>query len=140
MASSRVKVKCNRCGAEVFSDEFILDPDYKMMVCQNCVREKRTRKEVWNEVNKQRDDAKRQQQAEEEKANPKPAGWDKDDELLEKLYKHKQKVKEVYGVAEVGPGKAKCHRCGYVFKYNSDINKPSACPYCANPIRPSAKF
>jgi predicted Zn-ribbon and HTH transcriptional regulator len=143
---NRVKVKCNRCGKDVYSDEFILDPDYKMMVCQACVREKRTRREVWDEVNKQKADAKRQKQLEagqnpdEESEEPKPAGWDKEDEILEKLSKQKQRFKDSYVANVVSPGKAKCKRCGFVFKYNEDINKPSACPYCAHPVMPKARF
>ena len=126
----RVKVKCNRCQNEMFSDEFVIDPDYQMAVCPNCVREKKQKREVWNEVSEER-----------KAKEPKPIGWDEDDELLEKLYRQKQREKEQgTGFKSVGFGKIKCDKCGYAFKYSEDLHKPSSCPYCFNPIRRKSRF
>lgn len=115
----------------MFSDEFVIDPDYQMAVCPNCVREKNQRKEVWKEVADEK----------EKEEPPKPPGWDEDDELIERLHRQKQKDKsEGFGFKDVGFGKIKCSKCGYAFKYSVDMHKPDSCPYCFNPIRPRSKF
>lgn len=37
-----VKINCRKCGQPSESDKFILDPVYKMMVCPNCSRERKS--------------------------------------------------------------------------------------------------
>jgi len=139
--NDRIKVKCNKCGGEMFSDEFVLDPDYKMVVCRNCIRDKRKRQEVWAEVGKQREARLNAENQEGEEAKkPKPAGWDKDDELLDRLVKQKQRVKETSGFKELANGKVKCAKCGYAFKYDAENHRPMNCPYCFNPVRKSYGF
>lgn len=139
----RIKVKCNRCGGEMFSDEFILDPDFKMAVCKNCIKEKKQRQQVWEEVGKQKEEAKRAAMAEEPKepAKPKPAGWDMDDEVLEKLSGQKQRAQAKEPVFEVlSSGKLKCSKCGYAFKYDELNHRPANCPYCFNPVKRKTGF
>ena len=139
MNNDRIKVKCNKCGGEMFSDEFVIDPDYKMAVCRNCIRDKRKRQDVWAEVGKQRE-AKIAQEAEDAKKPPKPAGWDKDDELLDRLVKQKERVKERMVFKELPNGKIKCAKCGYAFKYDSANSTPMNCPYCFNPVKKKFGF
>lgn len=40
--NNSVKINCRKCGQPSESDKFILDPVYKMMVCPNCARERKS--------------------------------------------------------------------------------------------------
>jgi hypothetical protein len=98
-----VKVKCKRCGREFKSDEFTLDPVYKMMVCRECVKERRTQ-EFAAKKNQQREQTKVAMETQIKRANPgfadsenkgflkkeKPAGWDAEDAEIERSYKAKK--------------------------------------------------
>ncbi|MEM4259966.1 MAG: hypothetical protein QXG00_01915 [Candidatus Woesearchaeota archaeon] len=122
MPVSTIKSKCRRCGKEAPSDSFILDPVYGMMVCQNCVNERRSKsfsvKKTGNVEDVKSDES------------PKPKGWDADDELLEKSYR--QKIESYVKVQKIDSEKVKytCPKCKYQFVYNLDKNLPSKCPYC----------
>ena len=83
MEDKEIKVKCKRCGRQAKTEDFILDPDFKMMVCPLCIKEKRMREEVYSELAKKRGKGG----VEEEELEKKPAGWDKEDEYLQRAYK-----------------------------------------------------
>ncbi len=121
---SSIKVKCRNCGKEYPSNTFVLDHVYRMMVCPQCVKD-RQRKEIIHK------EAKQQAAQETEK---KPAGWDHDDELIEKAYAAKQAKSSSESGAFVmtidGKYKYRCPRCKYEFAYNKATNTPSHCPYC----------
>ena len=74
-----VKAACKRCGRQDDSTTFVLDQVYKMMVCRDCVKE---RKEKEN-MSKEKEEALKTQPQ-------KPAGWDSDDEYIEKKYIRKK--------------------------------------------------
>ncbi len=40
-----IKVKCRRCSKIARPNELVLDPDYKMMVCPLCVKEKKNKRD-----------------------------------------------------------------------------------------------
>jgi len=117
-ASSPVKVKCKQCGRMANSTDFVLDPGFKMLVCPSCVKDRRA------QVNKPKVEVKPEP--------PKPAGWDKEDEMLEKSFAAKQKEKGTPVVKlDETHVKYKCKACGYEFKYNTEKKSPGNCPYCS---------
>lgn len=111
MQSDDVKVKCRQCGGEARASEFVLDPDFKMMVCPNCVRQKGVPKKTEQAVKK------------EQAVSNKPKDWDADDEALEKLYRQKQATKKPNLTEGM---KLKCKKCDYVFVFKGTRQ----CPYC----------
>ncbi len=121
-----IKVKCKNCGKEAPADSFVLDHVYRMMVCPQCVKDRQKREVIHKEVKKQAEEAKK----EEEELQKKPAGWDKDDEYLEKAYAEKMAKK--MPILEISPGKYRyrCRKCKYEFIYNKATKTPSRCPYC----------
>jgi len=53
-----IMVKCKNCGASVGSNELVLDLDYEMMVCPECVKQKKQSKDIHEEINKEREEHK----------------------------------------------------------------------------------
>ena len=104
MLGDDVLVICKQCGGKAKAIEFVLDPNFKQMVCPNCVKQKNNPKKPENTPKPE-----------------KPAGWDKEDELLEKLYKKKKVVPELKEGMKI-----KCKKCNYVFVYSGR----RMCPYC----------
>ncbi|MFH1511373.1 MAG: hypothetical protein ABIF10_06795 [Candidatus Woesearchaeota archaeon] len=123
--ASGIRVKCKACGRLSDSSEFVLDPGYKMMVCQNCVKERRMREEVKSKVQEQKAEKK------------KPKGWDIEDEELERLYTAKQYKKAQVVRLDQNRAKYKCAKCAYEFIIKLDKMLPNRCPYCSADI---AKF
>jgi rubrerythrin len=117
-----IKVKCKKCGRTASAAEFVLDPIYGMMVCQGCVKDRRSG-QIASQI--------KEQKPEEPK---KPAGWDREDEYLEKAYR--QKMKSMTKVQQVDDERVmyECPNCKYTFKYNFVKKTPARCPYCSNDI------
>lgn len=117
-----IKVKCKRCGRAADSNEFVLDPIYRMLVCPNCVKERRSKEAA----------VKKQEEKPPEK--PKPAGWDIEDEYLEKA--HRAKIRNTAAAEKIDDTYVnyKCPHCGYQFKYNTVKRSPGRCPYCSSDI------
>ena len=126
-----IKVKCKRCNKEWDAEKLVLDPVYKMMVCPQCVQER---------IQPSKKPKEMEPQDLEPKITPekkKPAGWDEDDELLEKLNKQKeiiqkdqQKPKVNYERIDADNLRVQCPKCSYKFKYDLNKNSPKSCPYC----------
>jgi DNA-directed RNA polymerase subunit RPC12/RpoP len=135
MAKPDVSVKCKRCGATALSNTLVLDPDYKMVVCQQCVKEKQLKEKVHKEL-----DAEKKKKLEAQNGieveDKQPAGWDKEDEYLERAYKQKQKQQPQVSVQKIDDDKVKykCPKCSYTFIYSIEKNHPHACPYCGSDI------
>jgi len=125
-----IKVKCKRCGRSSKAEEFVLDSDFRMMVCQNCIKEKKMKNEVYDELSKKKELKK----GKIEEVEKKPAGWDKEDEYLERT--QKMRMKEMAQVERVDDEKVKykCPKCSYKFLYNSIKKIPGRCPYCNSDI------
>lgn len=122
-----VKVKCKKCGREFKSDEFVLDPVYKMMVCRECVKERRS-KEFAAKKNQQREETKIAMETQIKKE--KPAGWDSEDAEIERAYKAKRAA--LPDVEKIDDQRVKytCKKCKYEFVFNVLTRVPSRCPYC----------
>ncbi|PLW80347.1 hypothetical protein C0585_03450 [Candidatus Woesearchaeota archaeon] len=130
MDSSNISVTCRTCGRQANAGSFVLDPDFKKMVCPACVKDKRSRLE------KDRRDKEKLKNHLESLAD-KPIGWDAEDEYLEKVAKPKPKESIELSFPSAGEGKAKykCPKCSFPFVYDINRRKPSVCPYCSDPIR-----
>ena len=125
---SDVQVKCKRCSRSAKSKEFTLDPIYGMMVCEACVKERKTSEGIKKELAEQ----KAAKLAEEKK---KPAGWDAEDEYLAKLARKKQEERPVaIAKGDAGRVKYQCSGCKYGFIYNLAKQAPGNCPYCGKEV------
>jgi len=124
-----LKAKCKRCGQEVPVDELTVDIVYEMAVCAACVKERKLKE-------------KQQRQAvanpetvvlDEKKASPKPAGWDGEDEYLERAAR--LKAKEVVKAKRIDDQNVlyAC-KCTARFKYNTKTEHPGRCPFCGAAI------
>ncbi|MFH0978823.1 MAG: hypothetical protein V1837_05980 [Candidatus Woesearchaeota archaeon] len=123
-----IRVKCRVCGKQVRTDELVLDPVYRKMVCQNCVNDRKQREQVHAEV-------KAQSQAAKDTKKDSPAGWDREDEYLQRI--HKQKMDDLVRVQWIDKNTVKyiCQKCAYQFKINVEKNMPSNCPYCSTAVK-----
>jgi len=121
------KVKCKKCGRMSKPEDFVLDAEYRMMVCPYCIKDRRMKADVYKELKEQKGQA---QQVKEEK----PPGWDKEDEYLEKA--HHAKMRSTVQVAKISEDKVqyKCPKCQYNFTYNTVKKTPTSCPYCGSDI------
>src|SRR3989344_4175431 len=127
-------VVCKGCGQKAYSSEFSMDYEKRLMVCPRCVgaRKVRTEAERLRTKNKEADSKKQVEEAAE--LRMKPAGWDAEDALLERLSKNKEKVRpQLAPIAGSQMYNCTCRKCKYKFKYDPGIDKPKSCPYCATP-------
>jgi rubrerythrin len=133
-----IRAKCRKCGKETKVSDFVVDPVYKMAVCINCSKQRKidefkqknkdNNKEYENEINSPTDILKQKI-----KANKK-AGWDKDDERLERL--NEEKYSTLPKVKKISEEKVKykCPSCKYEFSYNVIKQIPKSCPFCDKKI------
>jgi predicted Zn-ribbon and HTH transcriptional regulator len=128
MDSKGIKVTCRNCNRQALADEFVLDNYYKKMVCPQCVKDRKSKERITDELKKEKE-----AQAKEEEAK-KPAGWDSEDEFLDRL--HKTKVAQTVDVKPLAEGIVQyaCPKCKFKFKYSVEQKTPSKCPYCATPV------
>ena len=120
--NSSVKATCRVCNGSFPADQFKLHYKFKKMVCPNCFSGRTQREEEKKKAV--------------EKETPKPAGWDHEDEYLEKVLKSKErnekaKFEKIPGTHQV---KCTCKSCNYSFKYDPFRKLPRTCPYCNNDI------
>ena len=117
-----VKAKCKNCGNEAIADQFKLHNALRMMVCPSCYSGKGLKAK---EVTENRVESKPQ-------GPPKPAGWDKEDDYLERMVAIKKAKNQSYfsRIAGTDLVKCLCSSCKYNFRYNPIKKMPPACPYC----------
>ncbi|MBI5389936.1 hypothetical protein HZB02_00420 [Candidatus Woesearchaeota archaeon] len=113
---SSIRVKCKRCNRQAPADLFAMDPVYGMIVCPDCVRERKngeTKPPISPEKQKQ----------------------DAEDAYLERAYQ--LKLSKMVPVEKAGEDKVKyqCPKCKYKFIYNTATRAPARCPYCSGPIQ-----
>jgi len=116
-----IKAKCRKCGKEVPVDDFVLDNAYKMMVCKNCSKERYKREFAFANNNIKKD-------------KPKPAGWDQEDEYLERAYRAKKA--NAVSVTKIDDERVKyiCPKCKFSLVYNIATKRPSRCSFCNSEI------
>ena len=126
--ASDIQVVCKNCGKSSPMEHFALDNVFRMIVCRNCTKDRRLRENVRAEVAKQKEDkmVKAASGGEDEK----PAGWDKEDVMIERAYR--QKAAQTVSVERIDNVKVRysCPKCKYKFLYNTEKRTPSSCPYC----------
>jgi len=127
-----IMVKCKNCGASTGSNELVLDLDYEMMVCPECVKQKKQSKDIHEEINKERDEHKLKIHMDEDK---KPKDWDSEDDYLERS--HKQREQASVNVKRIDNEKVQytCPKCKYKFPYNTVKKTPTKCPYCSMEVQ-----
>ncbi len=126
-----VKVKCRNCGHDADSNEFVLDPGFKMVVCPNCVKERKA-KSIASGI-RGKGDAREAQKAQSE-GSPLPPGWDQEDEYLQRFAKAKKKSTIRAQRIDEEHVKFNCPKCSYEIKYNTVKNTPARCPYCSTSL------
>ena len=138
-----VPVTCRKCGKKAPASEFSVDPVLKMAICRSCANERKisartatgsqpTVRNTPTEMPKPQ--SKPMGQTGGLKNTP-PAGWDAEDDLIEKAAQ-----KKAYERAESGIGDAPkledgrimntCKKCKYQYKYDPETDRPNHCPYC----------
>ncbi len=67
------------------------------------------------------------------KAAPRPAGWDKEDEYLDKITRMRAATEPAMQFERI-PGtdayKCTCQKCKYQFRFDPLKQLPRTCPYC----------
>ncbi len=126
-----VKIKCRNCGRDADSSEFVLDPGFRMVVCPNCVRERKA-KSIASGIRGQSE--LRESQKEEPHEPSRPPGWDAEDEYLQRFAKAKTKSTIRAQRIDEEHVKFNCPKCGYEIKYNTVKKTPARCPYCSTGI------
>lgn len=119
MVGSNVTAECKMCGGTAAADSFKLHYKFRQMVCPRCYTGKTEELKAGKQPIKN--------------AEPlKPAGWDKDDEYLEKAarVKKEQDVSQFTKVAGSDLLMCRCSKCKYSFKYDALRKVPRTCPYC----------
>lgn len=113
-----VTAECKMCGGSAAADQFKLHYKFRQMVCPRCYTGK-TEEEAKKQVIRNVEPAK-------------PAGWDKDDEYLEKVsrVKKEQETTQFNKIAGSDLLMCKCVKCKYSFKYDALRKIPRTCPYC----------
>lgn len=121
-----VKVKCRNCGRDADSNEFVLDPNFRMVVCPLCVRERKA-KDIASGV-RGRPAAEAQKEKPQEPSHP--PGWDAEDEYLQHFARAKSKSTIRAQRIDDEHVKFNCPKCNYEIKFNTVKKTPAKCPYC----------
>ena len=142
-----VKVTCKRCGRQAPSSEFSLDSVFGMVVCRNCIKDRKSgiaRKDSGpmgkpKGTDEPKFDAGEYDEIVHGKAGTpskgsKPADWDAVDEELERAAREKEQKKSPITVLPDGRLLIRCKKCKFEFKYNKQKGMPNSCPYCATPV------
>jgi hypothetical protein len=118
---SEIKATCRVCNSSVPANQFKLSHKYKQMVCNNCFIGRTEQK---------------REQIRKVEAPPKPAGWDAEDDYLEKVLKQKKKEEVVKFSRIPGTNQVQClcKSCKFSFKYDPFRKLPRTCPYCNSDI------
>ncbi|MEK6900104.1 MAG: hypothetical protein AABX05_03190 [Nanoarchaeota archaeon] len=114
-----LRIQCRICKGFAPASQFKLHYKYKQVVCPSCASGKSELEE-------------KKKAAQQVEAPKKPAGWDKDDEYLEKMIRMKQndnstKIEKIPGTNMVKVG---CFKCAYSLRYDPFKKMPKFCPYC----------
>ena len=120
-----VKAQCKVCNGYSAADQFKLHFQLKQMVCPGCYTGKTSFKGLKNEEVKK-----------EPEQPPRPPGWDKEDDYLDKVSRMRKEQSQGYfsRIPNSEQVKCNCPSCKYVYKYDPIKRMPAACPYCNGPV------
>jgi transcription initiation factor IIE alpha subunit len=132
MADNEIKAVCKRCGRQSPASQFVLDPVYGMMVCPLCIKERRSKTAAFVI----RQDKRSAGAKKEELIKDRPAGWDKEDDYLERAYARKKQAQPHVAIERVDSSHVNytCPKCKYRFLYDTERKHPRVCPYCNSQI------
>ena len=102
---SEILVVCRKCGSKAPTSQMRLDVDEKLMICQNCVKNKQQPKKLSEVI------------------SPK-------EEHHTMTFSRPSRP----GVESTDKIKQKCKRCSFDFKVNIETKTPKYCPYCNAPV------
>lgn len=128
-----VQIVCKNCGRYCEASSFVVDPFFGKLVCAQCSKERKQGKRGTSggPVVVTPGQKKEEQKVEVQKQQKdKPAGWDQEDEFLERASKTADPT-PVYHMIDNEHIMYKCTACGYKFKYSVTRKQPGVCPYCA---------
>ena len=127
-SNSGVKAVCRRCGKTALASDFVLDHIYRLMVCPNCIKERKDKDNLHIKLEKEKGLHKEQEKN-------KPAGWDAEDEYLEMVCKQKAAASGNLQRIDKDRINYKCPKCKRAFIYNQTKRFPNTCPFCGSEIR-----
>lgn len=121
-----ISAKCKNCGNSAKLEDLKLDPTFGKVVCVRCINERMKKEGV----------KKLAPEEKKEEEKPKmPAGWDLEDEELERSYKEKIKSRVKVTRLEGDRVRYPCPKCSHLFTFNLKTRMPSSCPLCNEKIR-----
>ncbi len=123
MLNKELKATCKRCNKPAPVNQFVLDHVYRMMVCQNCVKERRTSENVQRAL-------KEEKAQKEAQTSARPPGWDAEDDYLERSYAQKKRISGTVERLSDEKMRYSCPVCRNSFIYNTVKKYPSSCPFC----------
>ena len=121
--NKEIKAVCKKCNKQAPASEFILDHVYRLMVCPACVRERKDKASV----------LAKEKPISTKPEKPKPAGWDVEDEYLEKA--QKQRTKPAFERLDKDRVKYTCLNCKFKIVYTISKKYPTSCPYCGTLVK-----
>ncbi len=104
MFNEEVMVLCRKCGRQVESSKMKLDVDEKMVICFDCIKNKKI----------------------------KPAA--KQPQLTQEEHEHVLKIRPELPEEKISKALYTCRSCSYNFRYNKETKIPRNCPYCGKPV------
>ena len=122
---SSVQVKCKRCGKPTPSNEFTLDPVYRMMVCKKCVAERHLKE---NPIKPGNPLQARPQTA----VGVRPLSAPPATRPQPGLPVAKPKVSSAVSSDKI---KQRCKKCSFSFLYDAAKGYPLNCPNCGHPTQ-----
>ena len=138
-----VQVKCRKCGNSAPADQFRVDYRAGYVVCPACLKGQSGKDEKRPIVPKisplspsssETSAGSRKDLPETGPRKLRPAGWDEDDALADRLWKEKQQQKgQVIRVNDTLM-RYTCGKCGYSFTFKQE-KRPLTCPYCNTSLR-----
>ncbi len=141
MISRQPTAVCKRCGRNAPADSFVLDHLLGMLVCADCVKEQKSKvskaavmkatSDVMNAKSKTALTAAQPvQKPVQEEVKERPAGWDSEDEYLERAHKQRQKLNVNFERLDDSRVRYTCTKCQFRFIYHISKKYPSMCPNC----------
>jgi len=141
---ANIEVNCRKCGRRAPANEFRVDHIYKLAVCKVCYTDRKKdlpKKPEEKTVREMMREPKQETEIKTYDITRSKIFDENDDEYLDKAVKKKQeelqKRKEnVIRVKPIKDNKAlyPCQHCKYKFKYNTETQKPTQCPFCGKRV------
>ena len=109
MKMEEIMVPCKKCGNKAPASAMKLDLDEKLMICPDCIKNKKIHKQIEKEVFHKESQEQPQMQAHQQSQafHQAPAQEERQSKIAHK-----------------------CTSCNYKFKIDPETRTPKYCPYC----------